>query len=162
MARNIVDELHVPDDGKWPSILALIAGLSYGGIGVLQLLVSLQIVAPITGFNDLMGGILLIIIASIFLTGVKPLSKDEKEGYAFIAVAYMLAAILFALQLMVIITNALGWILQFEDWIAWNIYTDITPSLWIFLILMTATGALWVFGSLREKLVIQAKEVAAG
>ncbi len=161
MDRDFVDELHVPDDGKWPSILALIAGLSYGGIGFLQLLVSLQIAAPITGFNDLIGGFLLIIVASIFLTGVKPLSKDEKEGYAFIAVAYMLAAILFALQVMVIITNALGWILQFEDWLAWNIYSDITPSLWIFLILMTVTGVLWVFGSLRGKLVIRAKEVAA-
>lgn len=161
MARNIVDDLHVPDDGKWPSILALITGLSYGGIGFLQLLVSLQIVAPITGFNDLIGGFLLIIVGTVFLTGVKPLSKDEKEGYSFIAVGYVLAAILFALQVMVIITNALGWILQFEDWLAWNIYNDITPSLWIFLILMTATGALWVFGSLRDKLVTHAKEDAA-
>lgn len=161
MARNVVDELHLPDDGKWPSILALVAGLSYGGVGFLQLLVSLQIVAPITGFNDLIGGFLLIIVASIFLTGVKPLSRDEKEGYAFIAVGYGLAAILFVLQVMVIITNALGWVLQFEDWLAWNIYSDITPSLWIFLILMIATGALWIFGSLREKLVTRAKEVAA-
>ncbi len=161
MDRDFVDDLHVPDDGKWPSILALITGLSYGGIGLLQILVSLQVVAPITGFNDLIGGILLIIVASIFLTGVKPLSKDEKEGYAFIAVGYGLAAILFTLQVMVIITNGLGWILQFEDWLAWNIYSDITPSLWIFLILMIATGALWVFGSLRKKLVTSAKEVAA-
>jgi len=159
--RDFADELHVPDDGKWPSILALITGLSYGGIGFLQLLVSLQIVVPITGFNDLIGGFLLIIVASVFLTGVKPLSRNEKEGYSFIAVGYVLAAILFALQIMVIITNALGWFLQFEDWLAWNIYNDITPSLWIFLILMTATGALWVFGSLREKLVTRAKEVAA-
>ncbi len=161
MDRNIVDDLHVPDDGKWPSILALITALSYGGIGVLQILVSLQIVAPITGFSDLIGGILLIIVGSIFLTGVKPLSRNEKEGYAFIAVGYGLAGILFALQVMVIATNALGWILQFEDWLAWNIYIDITPSLWIFLILMIITGALWVFGSLRDKLVKSAKEIAA-
>jgi len=46
--RDFADELHVPDDGKWPSILALITGLSYGGIGFLQLLVSLGVVAPIT------------------------------------------------------------------------------------------------------------------
>lgn len=161
MARNIVDELHVPDDGKWPSVLSLITALSYGGVGILQILISLQIVPPITGFNDLIGGFLLIIVASIFMTGVKPLSRNEKEGYAFIAVGYGLAGILFVLQVMVIITNALGWILQFEDWLAWNIYSDITPSLWMFVILMTATGALWVFVSLRDKLVKSAKEVVA-
>ncbi len=156
-----MEKIRVPEDGTWPSILALVAGLAYAGVGTLQIFVALGLVQPITGFTDLIGGFLLIIVAAVFLTGVKPLSKDEQEGYAFIAVGYILAAILFALQIMVIITNALGWVLQFEDWLAWNLFNDITPTLWMFIILMTATGFLWIIGNLQEKLLPSTQEVSS-
>jgi hypothetical protein len=151
-------EINVPEDGTWPSILSLIAGLSYASVGVVQLLVSIGLIGPVTGFTDLVGGVLLIIVAAVFLTGVRPLLREEQEGYAFIAVGYILAAVLFALQILVILTNSLGWLLGFQNWLDWNIFNDITPSLWMFIILMTATGALWVIGNLREKLLPSAKE----
>ena len=129
-------------------------------IGVVQILSSLHLIAPLVGFSDLIGGFLLIIVASVFLTGVQPLSKNNQEGYAFIAVGYILAALLFALQILVILTNGFGWFLRFEDWIAWNIWTDITPSLWMFIILMTSTGSLWVIGNMRDKIMGVTKEVS--
>jgi len=159
LSRNYASEIHIPEEGKWPSILSLVVGLFYGGVGVLQLLVSIGLVGSIMGFTDLVGGFLLMIVSAVFLTGVRPLSKNEQEGYAFIAVGYILAAILFALQVLVILTNALGWILGFENWLGWNIFNDITPSLWMFIILMTATGSLWIIGNLRERLIPKAKEV---
>ena len=160
MSRIYSDAIGVPDDGTWPSILALVVGLAYAGVGTVQVLVAFGFIWPLIGFTDLVGGFLLIIVAAVFLTGVRPLSKDEQEGYAFIAVGYILAAVLFALQIMVIITNALGWVLQFENWLAWNVLNDITPSFWLFLVLMTSTGALWVLGHLREKLLPSPKESA--
>lgn len=158
MARSHVSKIGIPEDGTWPSILALVVGLGYCGAGVMQLLVSIGFLMPIAGFTDLPGGFLLVIVAAVFLTGVKPLSKNEQEGYAFVVVGYILAAILFALQIMVIVTNGLGWILGFEDWAGWNIYNDITPSFWMFIALMTATGSLWIMGNLREKLLPTIKE----
>ncbi len=154
------DVIGVPEDGTWPAILALVAGLAYAAVGILQVLVSFGFIPPIIGFTDILGGFLLIIIAAVFLTGVRPLSKDDQEGYAFIAVGYILAGILFALQVMVIITNALGWILQFEDWLSWSIFNDITPSLWLFVILMTGTGVIWVVSNLREKLREEARRAS--
>ena len=145
--------LNLPEEGRWPSIFSLVIGLGYLLIGSIQVLSSIGILAPIIGFSDLIGGFLLIIIASVFLTGAKPLSENNQEGYAFIAVGYILAAVMFALQIFVILTNALGWLLQFEDWVAWNIINDITPSLWMFIILMTGTGSLWAVGNLREKIL---------
>ncbi|TFG30222.1 hypothetical protein EU527_14780 [Candidatus Thorarchaeota archaeon] len=158
MARNYAEEIGVPEDGTWSSILTLVAGISYGVVGVIQVLVSLGILPVIIGFTDLVGGLLLIIVGAVFLTGVRPLSNNEQEGYAFIAVGYILAAILFALQVMVIITNAMGWVLGYEDWLGWNILNDITPSFWMFIILMTSTGALWILGNLRNKLRPKTKE----
>jgi hypothetical protein len=161
LSRIYSDAIGVSEDGTWSSRLALVVGLAYTGVGILQILISLGLVKPIMGFTDVLGGFLLIIIGAVFLTGVKPLSKDEQEGYAFIVVGYILAAVLFALQVMVIITNALGWLLRYQAWLTWNILNDITPSLWMFLILMTATGALWVLGELVEKLRPEPREVSS-
>ena len=147
------EELHLPEDSKWPSFFTLVIGIAYLCVGVVQILSSLQLISPIIGFSDLIGGFLLIIVASVFLTGVRPLSENNQEGYAFIAVGYILAALLFGLQVLVIITNGLGWFLRLEDWIAWNILSDITPSLWMFIILMTGTGTLWVIGNMRDKIM---------
>jgi hypothetical protein len=153
LARSRAANIGIPDDGTWPSILALVAGFAYCAAGVLQLLASTGLVGPVIGFTDFLGGLLLVVVAAVFLAGVRPLSRNKKEGYAFIVVGYILAAVLFVLQIMVILTNGLGWILGFEDWTGWNIYNDITPSLWMFIILMTTTGLLWVMGNFREKLL---------
>jgi hypothetical protein len=152
------EELNLPENGKWSSVLTSVIGIAYLCVGVLQILSSLHFITPLVGFSDLIGGFLLIIVASVFLTGTKPLSENNQEGYAFIAVGYILAALLFGLQILVIITNSLGWFLRFEDWIAWSIWNDITPSLWMFVILMTATGSLWVIGNMREKILGVRKE----
>ena len=153
-------DVNLPDNGKWPSVLTLIIGVAYLTIGIIQVLSSLHLITPIVGFSDLIGGILLAIVASVFLTGVRPLSKNNQEGYAFIAVGYILAALLFGLQILVILTNALGWIFGFEDWLLWNIWNDITPSLWMFVILMTGTGSVWIIGNMRDKIMGKPKEVA--
>jgi len=154
------EELNLPEDSKWSSFFTLVIGIAYLGVGVIQIFSSLQLITPIIGFTDLIGGFLLIIVAAVFLTGVKPLSKNNQEGYAFIAVGYILAALLFGLQILVILTNGFGWFLRFEDWIAWNIWNDFTPTLWMFIILMTGTGSLWVIGNMKDKIMGTTKGVS--
>ncbi|MFW9807029.1 MAG: hypothetical protein ACFFFK_09910 [Candidatus Thorarchaeota archaeon] len=153
------EEINLPSNGKWPSVLTLVIGIAYLSMGVIQILSSLQIITPIVGFSDFIGGFLLIIIAAIFLTGVSPLSRNNQEGYAYIAVGYILAGLLFGLQILVILTNFIGWILRFQDWLTWNIWNDVTPSFWMFIILMAATGSIWVIGNMKEKILGTAKEV---
>lgn len=137
--------------GRLSPVFALVSGLSYLLVGILQILSSFGLIAPIMGFSDIVGGFLLIIIASVFLSGVKPLLEKDQEGFAFLTVGFILAGIMFGLQLLVILTNSLGWILGFQNWLSWNIMNDLTPSLWMFFILLIMAGLLWVEGSLREK-----------
>jgi hypothetical protein len=151
-------ELTVPEESRLPAILTLIIGLAYLIVGGLEVLSSMHLIPPIVGFTDLLGGVLLIIISSVFLTGVKPLLENDSEGYAFVAVGYILAALLFGLQILVILTNALGWFLRFNDWISWNLWTDLTPSLWLFIILMTGTGSVWAIGNMRDRIMGVRKE----
>lgn len=154
------EDLRLPENGKWPSLLTLIVGIAYLTIGITQILSSFHTIPHVVGFSDPIGGFLLLIIAAVFLTGVKPLSENNQEGYAFIAVGYILAALLFGLQVLVILTNGLGWLLGFEDWVTWNIWSDITPSFWMFIIMMTGTGSLWVIGNMRNKILGVTKEVS--
>lgn len=152
MARRY-EMLNLPEDGKWPSILCLSVGMVYLAGGLAQIITALGFVPIVPGPADLLGGFLLIIVSSVFLTGIRPLRKNEEEGYAYIAVGYILAAILFALQILVIGTNALGWLLRFEDWIGWNIINDLNLSFWLFIGLIVSTGALWFVGDLKERRV---------
>jgi len=148
-------------DGKWSAAQAIIIGTAYAVTGFIQVSISLGLFEPIIGFNDLVGGFLLIIVASVFYAGVRPLLKNEEEGYAFILVGYLLAAVLFFLQVLVILTNVLGWIMRFEDWLFWNIYKDITPSLWLFIILMIGTSLVWIVDNFRNKRTPKTVEVGS-
>jgi hypothetical protein len=146
--------LNLPENGKWPSILCLVVGLIYLSGGIAQILTAMGIIQIIPGPNDMLGGFLLVIVSSVFLTGVRPLKNNQEEGYAYIVVGYILAAILFGLQILVIGTNALGWFLQFEDWLSWNVMNDLTLSFWLFIGLLISTGALWLVGDLRNEATI--------
>jgi hypothetical protein len=83
---------------------------------------------------------MLMIVSMVFLAGVGPLRRNNREGYAYIAVGIFLAGILFALQLVTLATNYLGWILGFEDWIGWTLLSDMTPTIWLFLLILGIFG----------------------
>ena len=76
----------------------------------------------------------------VFLAGVRPLRRGEREGFAYIAVGIFLAGVLFVLQLFILSTNYLGWILGFEDWVDWTPLLDITPTVWLFFIILLIFG----------------------
>ncbi len=151
MSRSY-DSLGLPENGKWPSVMTLIIGVAYFSVGLVQVLSGLGVVPPVFGTTDVLGGFLLLIVAAVFLTGFRPLREDNQEGYAYIAVGYILAAVLFGLQVLVIATNALGWLLRFEDWLDWTLISDLTPSFWMFIGLAVCTGSLVLVGAMRNKL----------
>ncbi len=154
--------LAIPKDGKLPSILTLAIGIAYLSVGIIQVLSEFHLIPLVIGTTDFIGGFLLIIVASVFLTGVKPLSESNQEGYAFIAVGYILAGLLFGLQILVILTNSLGRLLHFEDWLTWNILNDFTPSFWMFILLITGTGLLLVIRNMKNKIFGGSRESVQG
>jgi hypothetical protein len=79
---------------------------------------------------------MLIIVGVIFLHVIRPISTGDIEGFAFLNVGVLLAALLFGLQIIVILTNGLGWIAGLEDWADWAFAQDITPSLWLFILVL--------------------------
>lgn len=116
----------------WPFALAI--GLTYLLGGSLWFLYSLGLSIPFPSSPDTMSAFMLVIVASLFIYGIKPLREGNREGFAFLAVGMILAGILFFLQLVIMGTNFLGWLLGFEDWTGWTLLSDITPNIWLFLL----------------------------
>jgi hypothetical protein len=120
-------------DFKTAAIFAALAGAGYGILGVLQILVGIDMVNLNSLINDPIGGIMLVVVALVFISGVRPLLGEDQEGYAYLAVGAILGGILFVLQLIILGTNALGWWLQLEDWTEWILLGDLTPALLLFI-----------------------------
>ncbi len=118
---------------KTAAIFAALVGAEYGILGVLQILVGLDVVNPNSLINDPIGGIMLVVVALVYISGVRPLLEEDQEGYAYLAVGAILGGILFVLQIVILGTNALGWWLQLEDWREWIILSDLTPALLLFI-----------------------------
>lgn len=131
----------------------LAIGLLYLGVGLIWLSASLGFMPlPFPGNLDAIAAIAICVNAIVFLSGFRPLSRGEREGFAFVAVGIVLAMVLFVLQLFIMATSFLGWALGFEDWADWTLLTDFTPNIWLFLIvfLIAAIGhrfleSPWIF-----------------
>ncbi len=115
------------------AIIAALAGAGYGILGVLQILVGIGMINLNALISDPIGGIMLVVVALVYISGVRPLLGEDREGYAYLAVGSILGGILFVLQLVILGTNALGWWLQLEDWSEWILLSDLTPALLLFI-----------------------------
>ncbi len=120
-------------DFRNSATFAALGGAGYGILGVLQILVGIDLVNSSSTINDPIGGIMLVVVALVFIFGVRPLLAEDQEGYAYLAVGAILGGILFVLQLVILGTNALGWLLQLEDWSEWTLLSDVTPALLLFI-----------------------------
>lgn len=119
-------------DFRNAATFAALGGAGYGILGVLQILVGIDMVNPSSLINDPIGGIMLVVVALVFISGVRPLLEEDQEGYAYLTVGAILGGILFVLQLIILGTNTLGWLLQLEDWSEWILLSDLTPALLLF------------------------------
>ncbi len=131
MSKNV-------NKNAWP--FPLILGMVYLTGGLLWFISSIGISFPFPSSSDPISSLMLMIVSMVFLAGVGPLRRGDREGFAYIAVGIFLAGILFVLQLFILATNSLGWILGFEDWLSWTPLSDITPTVWLFLLIVGIFG----------------------
>ncbi len=127
---------------RWPLYLSLLFGVLYAIAGIIDILTVVGYISTPLSTGDLIASLMMVIVGTVYLAGTPSLQKGEREGYAFTLVATTLAAILFILQVLVFLSNGLGWLLRFDDWLEWNILSDLTPSIWLFLLILLAMGIL--------------------
>ena len=134
--------------GKIIATYSLIIGLAYAISGILEILIGwgdfigtrVPLIPPIelAGINlvlpDVFGGVMLIIIGIVYLTGVKKQAQGDREGLPFLLVGSLLAAVFFAMYMAIMLANGVGYAFQFEDWIEWRWLDDLRPGIWLFML----------------------------
>ncbi|MFQ5834035.1 MAG: hypothetical protein ACE5H4_15130 [Candidatus Thorarchaeota archaeon] len=131
---------------SWPVLLALGEGLLYLTVGLIWLLSSIGVAILDMGTPDPIAALVMMIVSVTLLAGTRPLRRNEKEGYAFLIVGLFLAGILFLLEVIIISTNLLGWILHLDGWTEWQLSSSLVPPVWLFLITIGVLGVLRVTG----------------
>ncbi len=133
---------------EWPLYLSFLFGSLYIFIGLIDIFSALgYYTLPYTS-GDIIASLMMVIVGTVYISGTPSLHNGEREGYAYTLVATTLASILFLLQVLVLGSNALGWLLQFEDWMQWNAFTDLTPPIWVFSLILITMGILRISGQL--------------
>ncbi len=82
--------------------------------------------------GDFFGGVMLMIIGVVYLTGVKQQVRGEREGLSYLLVGSILATTFFLVYTAIMLSNGVGYVFQFEDWIEWMWLDDLRPGLWLF------------------------------
>jgi hypothetical protein len=121
---------------KLMAALSTLVGLMYLAAAGMQVLQVLGVIAFWFLTSDIVVIFLLVVLAAVFLGGVSPLRKEQREAIAFPAVGLILAALLFVLKIVILLTNAIGCILSFDDWQSWSVSMDFEPTLWTFPIIV--------------------------
>jgi len=134
--------------GTTIAVYSFVIGILYAIFGILEILVGwgdfvgtgVPIIQPIelAGVNvvppDVFGGIMLIIIGAVYLTGVRQQAKAEREALSFLLVGSLLAAVFFVVYVVIMLANGVGYVFQFEDWLEWIWLDDLRPGIWLFLL----------------------------
>ena len=83
--------------------------------------------------GDAFNGFVLLVIGAIFLRGVQPYLNNDREAVSYPTVGALLASALFLFYAVNALSNGLGFMLGFEDWLEWTILDDIKPGvlLWV-------------------------------
>ncbi len=122
-------------------IYAFIVGGLYVLAGLLEIVTGLGIGAgPLAGLagifhvgGDVFNGFVLLVIGFVFLCGVQPYLDGDREAVSYTTVGALMASTLFLFYFLNALSNGLGFMLGFEDWLEWTILDDIKPGvlLWV-------------------------------
>jgi hypothetical protein len=85
---------------------------------------------------DLIGGIILLFIAAVYLAGISQQRRGDREGLSFLVVGVLLSTVFFGLYVVIMGANGLGYLLRFEDWLEWIWLDDLRPEIWLFPLLL--------------------------
>ncbi len=107
--------------------------IAFALAGVLQTLNAIMGYSIAFVGNNLLEGLVLVLVAFVFMHGVKCFVKGQGvDGYALAVAGALLVTILFLLHIIILATNALGFALGLEDWAEWQLAQDLNASIWLF------------------------------
>lgn len=113
-------------------LLGLVSGVVYAFFGILTILTFFGVVSFALISADVLTGLMILIVGIVFIEGVRELRESVSDAVPFLMVGLLLAGLIAGLQIAILFSNALGWLLGFEGWKEWQVASDLTQAIWIF------------------------------
>lgn len=119
------------------AVYTAVLGILYVLIGLLEeltwLRLGLQQFRWIAGtfhvVGDAFAGFVLVVIGAVYLGGLKPVWRGDREGLSYVTVGALMSTVLLIQYMVNIFSNGLGLALGFEDWIEWTLMGEVRPGL---------------------------------
>jgi hypothetical protein len=137
-------------------LLGLISAVVYTVSGILTLLTYFGVVSVAPFSADVLSGIMILIVGIVFIEGAKELRESVSDAIPFLMVGILLAGVIAGLQIVILFSNALGWLLALEGWTDWQVASDFTQAIWIFPAVVPLLVAMYPFS---KQVVKKPKEV---
>lgn len=133
-------------NGQMVAIYSTILGLLYVLMGLLEIVgwfgVEIPMLAGVAGaffvVGDAFAGFVLVVIGAVYLSGLGAVSRGDREGLSYISVGALMSTVLLALYIANILSNGLGLVLGFEDWLEWTLMDDLRPGLLLWVLAIPA------------------------
>lgn len=137
-------------------LLGLVSGVVYAFFGILTILTFFGVVSFALISADVLTGLMILIVGIVFIEGVRELRESVSDAVPFLMVGLLLAGLIAGLQIAILFSNALGWLLGFEGWKEWQVASDLTQAIWIFPAVVPLLVAMYPFST---QVVRNAEEV---
>ena len=120
-------------EGKIMAGYALIAGILYSSVGVMEIFGAIH--------RDIIGGIMLIIIALTYLAGVKESFKGSYRGLSFLIGGLFLSTIYGILYILAIIANWLEYLIGNVE--SFLLIEEMRVEIWLFFTILPLVYLVW-------------------
>ncbi len=125
------------NDNGFLKYISLIWGLFYLAAGSVQLLKGIGILPEPFISSSLMppaiaGGLVMLVVAAVFLFGFLKISKDTVEGHAFAYAGILLGMVFGAVYFLDLLADMFNfYILASEDYAGWKLIDSFKPALYL-------------------------------
>ena len=114
--------------------LSLVFGTLFAISGIVEILIG---VCSILGFKinlylftgDALGGLALLAVGITYFLGVKKAIDEDIRAVSYLFTASVVGLGIGVIAFLLLISNAIGFLLGFEDWQGWCVFNDITVYL---------------------------------
>ncbi len=117
-------------------IFAVVAGISYVALGILQMLerfgIETGLAEPLLIPGDFFGGLCFVVIGAVFLYGVKELNAGVHMGVSYVYVGILMSLVFMTVYLLTMGADLLMfYAVASEEYVGWHIIDSMRPGIYL-------------------------------
>ncbi|XRO77496.1 hypothetical protein ACO3VM_02915 [Methanocaldococcus sp. 10A] len=111
--------------------ISLIYGILFSVSGIIEIIIGtysilgVKINLPLF-VGDVFGGLALLAVGITYFLGVKKAIDEDIKAVSYVFTASIIGLGIGIIAFLLLVSNAIGFLLGFEDWADWSVFNDLT------------------------------------